>query len=120
MKTNQKLSPWDVYRLLRNFGDIYILKLGALYKIGRSKYVDLRLSKLRLEVDKDIELICSYEVMNYIEVEQDLHREFSDLRVRGEWFRLSEKDLTRIQQTLLQHQQKSREIEKLVNEATSL
>lgn len=55
------------------------------YKIGRSKNPTKRESTLQSE-KPTIELLCSYPATNKQELE--IHNNYKDFRVRGEWFNL--------------------------------
>lgn len=75
---------------------IYLMRHGVngLVKIGKSINPSLREKTLQAE-DPMIEKIFH---SNWVSphVERDLHRKFSHLRVRGEWFSLSQEDIASI------------------------
>lgn len=74
---------------------IYIMRClrTGLYKIGRSKNPTIREKTLQSE-NPNVELV--YQVEAFASYEKELHSEFSHKRVRGEWFRLTKKDLKSI------------------------
>ena len=71
-------------------------KLGW-YKIGASKQIERRVKSL--EVPFTVELIKTWpmspKIMRRVE-QRTLHTRFSPKRIRGEWFALTEEDLTLI------------------------
>lgn len=72
---------------------VYLIQDGDLVKIGRSYNPQKRLSQLRFEKAKDMKIIVKMELDSLEDssfLEKDLHREFSHLRVRGEWFILND------------------------------
>ena len=71
----------------------YIMKdlSTGLYKIGKSKNPEYRERTLQSE-KPTIKMIKVFES----DIESNLHQEFSDLRVRGEWFKLNKVQLKRI------------------------
>jgi hypothetical protein len=56
----------------------------GLYKIGKSKNPEYREKTLQSE-KPTIKMIKVFES----DIESDLHKEFADVRVRGEWFKLN-------------------------------
>lgn len=71
----------------------YIMKdsTTGLYKIGKSKNPEYREKTLQSE-KPTIKMIKIFDS----NIESDLHREFADVRVRGEWFKLNKVQLKRI------------------------
>lgn len=68
----------------------YIAKDGSgLFKIGKSENVRLRIKSLSV-ANPLIELV--YEINR--DVESELHKRFENKRVRGEWFSLSNDDIS--------------------------
>lgn len=59
------------------------------YKIGRSKNIMKRLQSLRRQFTPNLELIIHYPK----DIEADLHFEYRDKRVYGEWFNISIDDV---------------------------
>lgn len=74
---------------------IYLLfnRRNGYYKIGRAKVVEFREKTLQAE-EPDIELICSFPGTST--VEKNLHQLYHEKRIRGEWFQLSEDDVSHI------------------------
>ena len=78
-----------------NPGFIYILKAdNGLYKIGKAKHVDSRVTYLGVKIPMHIELLHSFESSDYTCAELHLHEKFKDKRDVGEWFKLDEDDIS--------------------------
>jgi len=70
---------------------VYLLSSGDRYKIGITTNVDRRLKQLRTQQPPfPIDLIHSVSSSEYQEAERDLHERFSEVRVHGEWFALTD------------------------------
>ena len=80
-------------------GYVYLIKMNIDYKIGISKQPQKRLVEFT-KLPYPIEKICIEKVLNYKEVEKQLHKKFSTKRKRGEWFSLSKKDVNYIKKYL--------------------
>ncbi len=74
---------------------VYVMKnmKNGLFKIGRSKNPCARQKTLQSE-DPEIVLISATPAAKW--VERALHKVFSEKRVRGEWFKLSEDEAAKI------------------------
>lgn len=71
-------------------GVIYILKTAGLYKIGRTKNLTNRLKKYVTENPHPIEVVHTRVVEDYVQTESQLHNLVGHLKVRGEWYSLSD------------------------------
>lgn len=80
-------------------GYVYLVKLDKHYKIGISVSPESRLQEFTL-LPYPLEDICIEKVVNYKQVEKELHSFYADKRVRGEWFSLDDKDIDYIKQYL--------------------
>ena len=75
------------------FGSTYVLlnPYSGFYKIGKTK----------MSVRKRISLFCTpeFEVVLVADgdIESEMHKAFHDKRLKGEWFRLDDKDIERLQ-----------------------
>ncbi len=78
---------------------IYLIlnKKSGNIKIGRSKNPSLREKTLQAE-QPDLELISVWEAPK--KVENELHKKYSDKRIRGEWFNLTFNDLKEIKDSM--------------------
>jgi hypothetical protein len=78
-------------------GFCYIAKDDSgFYKIGSTLNLDKRERALRCG-NVNLLLICSYCGYDYIKLESSLHKLFKAKRIAGEWFDLSENDLSFIE-----------------------
>ena len=73
---------------------IYVIKCGEFYKIGYTsgRCVEPRIRALQTASPHKLQLIDAWE--GDTDSERRIHERFSGLRVRGEWFRLSERELS--------------------------
>lgn len=78
-KATKKKSSGYIYLLLAENG---------LYKIGKAKNISDRMKPFSVNFPMKWELVHSFMVSNYTEVEKTLHNQFSNSRDVGEWFRL--------------------------------
>lgn len=77
-------------------GYVYLLGGGGYYKIGRSKSVGSRVRQLAIQLPFPVELIHHIPCEDYVAAEKELHELYDDSRLNGEWFTLSERDVTHI------------------------
>lgn len=78
-------------------GYIYLLHASnGLYKIGKAKNVDDRLARFEVKLPLEIALIYSIQVSDMNKAEKTLHNKFIDKRKNGEWFDLSNDDVSYI------------------------
>jgi hypothetical protein len=77
-------------------GFIYLLKCGQYCKIGRTKSVPSRLSALSIQLPERAELIHSFPTNRRQEAEARLHEQFSSQHINGEWFELTEEDISKL------------------------
>ena len=83
---------------LSRAGFIYVIYLDdssdeRFYKIGMASSFGARFDAHRCASPFEILVACAYFVGNMRAEERELHDEFADKRVRGEWFRLNDGDL---------------------------
>jgi len=72
----------------------YIIKdASGLFKIGKSKNIERRIKALQTS-NPTIELVLTIEG----DIELNLHEKYAALRVKGEWFKLSELQINEIKQ----------------------
>jgi hypothetical protein len=69
---------------------------NGLYKIGKSKSNVSRHWEINKQSPSEISFIHSFSSSNADKEEMILHKRFSQKRVRGEWFRLDERDVKEI------------------------
>lgn len=81
-------------------GYIYVLQSKYGYKIGKTVNLRERTRLFGVKLPFKFDLIISGLVNNYSKVEADLHRQFGEKRLEGEWFELSSEDLHQIEEYL--------------------
>lgn len=78
-------------------GYVYLLCAdNGLYKIGKAKRLDSRVTDVSVKVPMRIELVHSFESNDYTWAEKELHDKYADKRDHGEWFRLTPEDVEEI------------------------
>lgn len=85
------------------FGYVYIIQqigMDDYYKIGKTKNIDSRLSNLKTGSPTGYTVTNSGYVKNMDKCESFLHDKYSNKRVQGGWFSLSDKDLKDIDKFL--------------------
>lgn len=93
---------------LTNEGFIYLVKLDKHYKIGKSVLPEQRLKEFTL-LPFPLEEICIELVEDYEQVERELHEQFKQKRVRGEWFELNQDDIEIIKKYLADRRYSNKE-----------
>lgn len=79
---------------IRLFGYIYLMiSANGLYKIGRAKNVQARLTSLNREIPIKTELVHQIASNNYLKAELFMHVKFADKCVKYEWFDLSQEQV---------------------------
>lgn len=74
-------------------GDVYLLKSGRFYKIGRSNAVGRRAQELKLQLPEKISLVHTIKTDDPPGIEFYWHRRFQSKRKNGEWFDLTAEDV---------------------------
>lgn len=80
---------------IRNFPEIYIIQCEEYYKIGQSYDAWKRMKNLETMNPYPITLIFHLEVNDANKTETKLHHLFASKRIKGEWFKLTTKELKR-------------------------
>jgi len=70
------------------------------YKIGFTKDLKSRLRSFRTAIPTKVDLIFYVWTTDYVYLEKLLHEDFKEMRVRGEWFELSNGDLDNLKSIL--------------------
>ena len=74
---------------------VYILKTGKnLYKIGRTHNLPKRIAVYHTHLPILFRVVRQYPAQNMVELEESLHIIFQHKRIKGEWFGLSNDDIT--------------------------
>jgi mRNA-degrading endonuclease YafQ of YafQ-DinJ toxin-antitoxin module len=74
--------------------NIYIIQQGEYYKIGISREVHRRLGVLQASTPYSCSLVYALETDDALEIEARLHDRYKDHCVVGEWFDLTDKQLS--------------------------
>lgn len=77
-------------------GHVYIVEGNGLYKIGRTTRLTKRIKHFSTLFPFPITLVTTIPTDDPVALEKRLHQRFSELRRTGEWFALSETDLSYI------------------------
>jgi hypothetical protein len=77
-------------------GTVYVIHGGKHYKIGLSRNVEKRLRALDASLPFPVTTVCTFETDNMLQLERQLHLIYrkAGKHVNGEWFDLSEADIT--------------------------
>lgn len=99
MRANPWLRPRreEVRRIKQHpqTGHVYLVKCGPYYKIGLSTDVNVRLRQIA-HSPFVTELVHLIETDDVYTLEKELHEQYADKRRKGEWFELSQQDVTEI------------------------
>jgi hypothetical protein len=76
-------------------GCVYILKCEYFdaYKIGKAKNPLRRSQTLDIQLPYPTEVVHVIASEDYSRLEREMHNTFANVRLKGEWFRLSERDV---------------------------
>lgn len=75
---------------------IYVMKCHEYHKIGIAANPRRRLNAIKTSNPYEVELIRAVKVPDAIGLERQLHRQFAECRVRGEWFELTDTQITEV------------------------
>ena len=91
----QQVKEFKKDKRIVSRGYVYIIESQGYHKIGKTRDPRYRTKQYTTENPPSIEmsLIYTFDVTSCEEVEKYLHKRFSNKRVRGEWFKLTQEDL---------------------------
>jgi hypothetical protein len=76
------------------FGYVYLMKSGRFYKIGSSRNVERRNYELGIKLPEDLNILHKIRTDDPVGIENYWHNRFKDKRKQGEWFDLSNEDIS--------------------------
>lgn len=74
-------------------GEVYLMKSGPHYKIGRSNSSGRRSYELAIQLPQRLEVVHVIETDDAVGIERYWHQRFADRRLNGEWFALTKADV---------------------------
>jgi Meiotically Up-regulated Gene 113 (MUG113) protein len=77
-------------------GYVYILKGDKYYKIGRTANINQRLTPMTVKAPFPLEVVILSPSEDMAHTEKALHARFADKHRKGEWYDLTEQDITSI------------------------
>lgn len=76
------------------FGFVYLLKSGRHYKVGRSNSTGRRERELAIQLPEKASIIHEIKTDDPVGIERYWHGRFAEKRLNGEWFALSQGDVS--------------------------
>jgi hypothetical protein len=70
------------------------MKSGRFYKIGKSRNVERRNYELGIKLPEELKILHKIRTDDPIGIEAYWHNRFKDKRKQGEWFDLSNEDIS--------------------------
>ena len=74
-------------------GDVYLMKSGRHYKIGRSNAAGRRAYELAIQLPERLEMVHVIRTDDAVGIERYWHQRYDSKRLNGEWFALSKEDV---------------------------
>lgn len=89
--------------IAKKSGYVYIIRSDYGYKIGMTKHIKDRLQLFGVKLPFEIEQVKIYKGETYTELEKELHLLYDHNRLNGEWFKLSDSDLIKIDKLMIKN-----------------
>lgn len=74
-------------------GEVYLMKSGNRYKIGRSNATGRRVYELAIQLPDPVEVVHVIETDDAVGIEHYWHERFKSRHTNGEWFKLTSADV---------------------------
>lgn len=80
------------------YGFVYLIQspTGS-YKIGRTRNPNNRMRTFGVQLPFEVDYVCVIETGDMYQLERQLHQQFANKRINGEWFLLDAQDVASIQ-----------------------
>jgi hypothetical protein len=78
---------------LKLAGQVYLIKAGSHYKIGRSNAAGRRAHELAIQLPERLEIVHVLDTDDAVGIEKYWHQRFASRRANGEWFALTKADV---------------------------
>ncbi len=93
-RTYKPSSKTAISKTPASDGTVYLIKCGNRYKIGRTKNATRRMRELNHQLPEKPEVVHKIATAKEVEIERYWHRKFAGKRGHGEWFNLTNEDVT--------------------------
>jgi hypothetical protein len=93
VKSLRAAKPRQSKRQEVEIGEVYLMKAGRFYKVGRSGSPARREYEVGLKMPEEPRVVHAIRTDDPVGIEAYWHQRFSDRRRRGEWFDLSPEDV---------------------------
>lgn len=93
VRSSRSVKSRQLKRQELEVGEVYLMKTGRYYKIGRSGSPARREYEVGLKLPDKPRVVHTIKTDDPVGIEAYWHQRFSDRRLRGEWFDLSPEDV---------------------------